>query len=99
MGDLFSQNYPEDPGYQNTDTSKQAAEDMGSKASTIRGKVLDALSDIMPMTPDEMANYLGMDKLSVRPRFSELRAKNLIMDTGERRANGSGKKAIVWSVI
>ena len=50
------------------------------------------------MTADEAALFLSIDKLSIRPRFSELNRTGEIVDTGERRANDSGKKAIVWSI-
>jgi hypothetical protein len=93
--DLF--NYPKAAGFKRTQTSAQAAEDITPKAPAIREMVL-AVLHLRDMTADEMAYHLSMDKLSVRPRFSELRAMGKIRDTGERRANGSGKKAIVWGV-
>lgn len=51
------------------------------------------------MTTDECADRLGIDKLSIRPRFSELAALSKIADTGERHVNpSSGKRAIVWCI-
>ena len=81
-----------------TDTSRAAAEDMELKAATIRDAVLAQLK-WMPMTTDETAKRLGIDKLAVRPRFSELRETGKIFDTGYRRYNESGKLAIVWDVV
>ena len=87
--------YPNEPGYKRTDTSKAAAESV-SNAQTLRQNVLNTLRGLMPMTADECAKYMGVDKLSIRPRFSELREMGLIFDTDARRPNGSGKLAIVW---
>ena len=96
--DLFAQPYPSTPGTYNQPTSIQAANDMQPKASRLRGLCIDALIDYGNMTPDETAAFLGFDKLSIRPRFSELKAMGEIVDTGERRSNDSGKKAIVWAI-
>ena len=96
--DLFAQPYPEAPGTYNVSTSIQAAASMQPKASRLRGLCIDALIDYGNMTPDETAAFLGLDKLSIRPRFSELKTMGEIVDTGERRANNSGKKAIVWTI-
>ncbi len=93
--DLF--NYPASPGFKKTDTSRAAAVGMAPRASTIRAKVLAALVT-GDFTADEMAAHLGIDKLAVRPRFSELKRTGRIHDTGTRRANTSNKSAIVWRV-
>jgi len=50
------------------------------------------------LTTDETAAGLGLSRLTVRPRFSELRARHQVVDTGARRLNDSGKRAIVWAV-
>ena len=89
--------YPDSPGWKRTDTSEAAAESIKPKAETIRGLVLNHLRDY-DMTTDEMAARLDLDKLSVRPRFSELREMGLVHDTGRRRKNLSGKSAIVWGL-
>jgi hypothetical protein len=38
-----------------------------------------------------------MDRWSIQPRTSELKRKGLIRDSGQRRPNCTGKKAIVWT--
>tara|TARA_R110000782_G_C14481890_1_gene376132 strand:- start:145 stop:453 length:309 start_codon:yes stop_codon:yes gene_type:complete len=98
QSDLFMQPYPATPGTYNQPTSIQAAADMQPRASRLRGLCIDALSDRGDMTADEAALFLDIDKLSIRPRFSELNRTGEIVDTGERRANNSGKKAIVWTI-
>jgi hypothetical protein len=90
--------YPESPGFQATDTSRDAAASVN--ADELRARVLEALRVNGPMTPDETATYLGVDRLSIRPRFTELSPLHLgrIMDTGERRPNLSNRPAIVWAL-
>jgi predicted ArsR family transcriptional regulator len=49
-----------------------------------------------PSTADEVAAALEISVLHARPRISELRALGKVQDSGERRKNDSGHKAIVW---
>ncbi len=49
-------------------------------------------------TADEVAYALKYSILTVRPRVSELYKLGLIVDSGLRRKNASGKNAIVWIV-
>jgi hypothetical protein len=39
---------------------------------------------------------LEQSRWSVQPRLSELKAKGLVVDSGVRRRNSTGKNAIVW---
>lgn len=86
------------PHSANTDTSIEAAEAVLGRMGMLQGRVLDALSDHGPLTADEAATILCEDKLSIRPRFTELRSTNKITDTGQGRKNASGRRAIVWAV-
>ena len=45
---------------------------------------------------DEAAAVTGESVLSIRPRVTELVKKDLVFDSGQRRPNVSGRKAIVW---
>jgi hypothetical protein len=94
--DLFTHaaRYPSAPGHRDTDTSREAAKDMASRATGLRLAVLGALAQ--DRTADECAAVLGESVLAVRPRTTELKRLGLITDTGERRPNASGKRAIVW---
>jgi hypothetical protein len=51
------------------------------------------------MTADECAAVMGVDILSIRPRFSELLQRDAITKTGERRPNKSGSLAAVWRAV
>lgn len=88
--------YPIEAGFKRTDTSRQAAEKID--AATLRGKVLAIIQRHGPLTADEAAARLGMDKLSIRPRCTELRELGRLEDSGLRRLNSSGRKAIVWQL-
>ncbi len=95
------ENYPDDsPGYQDTDTSIAAAESVTEDAATIRDRCYHMLGllSIGGLTADEVASHLRLSVLTVRPRITELNQQGLIEDTGERRKNSSGRKAIVWRV-
>ena len=48
------------------------------------------------LTAIETAKATGFDRYSVQPRISELRRKGLVVASGRRRRNPSGKSATVW---
>lgn len=98
--DLFehADRYPDSPGYRQTDTSKAAAQSMKPTKDLLRAGVLAQFSahPTNGLTADECAALMQCDKLSIRPRFTELKLDGLIKDTGARRRNDSGRSAIVW---
>lgn len=97
--DLFTyaDRYPQVPGWKSRETSRQAAERID--ASTLRAKVLECIKAHGPCTADEAAAHLRIDRLSVRPRCSELARLGKLHDSGERRLNASGKRAIAWQAL
>lgn len=95
MDDLFT--YPADPGYKEPDTSLAAAVAMAKRAPILRERCLAALNG-SPKTADEIAGFIGVSILAVRPRISELLRMGKVADTGQRRANDSGVRAKVWRV-
>lgn len=96
QADLFTEVYPDAPGYRNTDTSFQAAEAVKPKAGVVRLMVLEALK-VRPMTSIEIAQYIGLPYFTVQPRCAEARAKGLIEDSGARGpSRDESKLAIVW---
>ncbi len=88
--------YPNVPGSAALDTSQDAAESMRESAPTLRAKALDVLRRRNGMTADEVADSLGKSVLAIRPRVTELFKLGLIEDSGYRRANASGRMAVVW---
>lgn len=96
--DLFdppARAYPETPGFKRPGTSQAAAESMAPKASTLREACLVELRQANG-TADEVAERLGKSILSIRPRISELSKLGQIADSGQRRENESGNRAVVW---
>lgn len=91
--------YPQVPGFKARDTSRDSASSTEARAPRLRQLCIDQLMLCGPLTTDECASNLGIDKLSIRPRFSELAATGKVRDSGERRENGSGKRAIVWALV
>lgn len=92
--------YPDEPGFKENTTSKDAAESMRESAPRLRRAVLNFLEDWFPsgFTADEIASRLNLSILSIRPRVSELSTVGAIEKTGERRKNESGQTAHVWRV-
>jgi hypothetical protein len=97
MDDLFQyrDRYPNAPGYRQTDTSRAAAQSMKPMRQVLLDKVLTVLTRF-DGTADEISAILHEDKLSIRPRCTELQALGEIEDSGVRRRNESGRSAIVW---
>lgn len=89
--------YPVDPGFKARDTAAAAAEGIAPAAKSLRARVYDAIK-ARPRTPEEVADALGVPLMNVRPRCSELAARNLIVDSKERRQADGGRQAIVWKV-
>ena len=95
--DLFEafKTYPHVPGWQKTDTSKAAA-DQVSDVAGLRKEVLKAIQGSSGLTTEEIETLTGIDYRTAQPRTSELRALGFIEDSGQRRRNRSGRAAIVW---
>ncbi|MEG3166405.1 hypothetical protein U1701_17630 [Sphingomonas sp. PB2P19] len=80
-----------------TDTSAAAYAGIADMASHLRAIVHRTLYDHPAgLTVDEVCSLAGYPRYSLQPRFTELRHKEMIRDTGLRRRNVSGAKAIVW---
>ena len=91
--DLFSVR----PGSKTGGTSAQAAREVerSGRAVTLKEKVIEELTGDA-LTADEIAANIGETVLSIRPRVAYLAKDGIIVDTGQRRANESGKQATVW---
>jgi DNA-binding MarR family transcriptional regulator len=90
--------YPFFPGARPVDTSIAAAIAMSGVTARVQRAVLLAIRERGPLglTCCELAERLGMERTTVQPRTSELRRLGLIRDSGQRRFNPNGKRAIVW---
>jgi len=91
--------YPSAPGFKVHGTSQEAAESVREDDERVRTLVLYELRLNGPGTSDELAARIGRTPFSVRPRVSQLKAKGLVVATGERRRNISGQSASVWRAV
>lgn len=92
--------YPDTPGHRGVDTSAAAAEGLAPHLGRLQRLTLDAITDAGAhgLTANELAAALDVPREAIQPRTSELRRKGLIVDSGTRRFNSNGKKAIVWTL-
>lgn len=91
--------YPVVPGSKgDVSTSQEAASAMETRAAILRDKVYRLLLS-KPLTSHEVADELGESDKSTSPRISELRKLGLVVATGIRRLNKSGKPAAEWSAV
>ncbi len=90
--------YSDMPGHRGIETSIAAAGMVAGIAGPLRRMVYKAVHEAGPrgLTTDEIAAALRMPRYSVQPRTTELKYDRRIRDSGRRRPNASGCKAIVW---
>jgi hypothetical protein len=81
-----------------TETSEEAAAKVLGRSGSQRRRVFDFITGQASYgaTDEEIADRLGMNPSSVRPRRLELLHAELIEDSGIRRETSSQSKAIVW---
>ena len=96
-GDLFDQ-YPHYPGSSGTDTSDEAAAELAPSLGRMQRMVQHAIAEagLHGLTGDEIGERTGINKYTVRARTAELRKAGVIGDSGQRRVNCTGRRAIVW---
>jgi predicted transcriptional regulator len=91
--------YPHAPAEGRTDTSADAASSIRTLTARVQRAAYHAIAEMGShgLTTDELAARLGMERTTVQPRTSELRRLGRIIDSGQRRHNRNGKRAIVWT--
>jgi hypothetical protein len=90
--------FPYAAGFRDRTTSKDAAEkiEASGRAQTLRDRVWAFFEAGGQATADELATKLNEPFRAIQPRVSELKAKGLIVPTGERRKGSGGGSAHVW---
>jgi len=93
--------YPHAPGHRGVDTSIAAAADIAPNLGRLQQLAYAAIkaADFVGLTADELAAQLNVDRYTIQPRTSELKLRGMIRDSGLRRKNASGKRAIVWVAL
>ncbi|KQM28752.1 MULTISPECIES: hypothetical protein [unclassified Sphingomonas] len=82
-----------------TDTSTAAYNGIVQASERLRAIVYRTLhANPQGLTVDETCTIAEYPRYSLQPRFTELRDRRVITDTGMRRRNVSGAKAIVWKI-
>lgn len=86
------------PGHRGIDTSVEAARALRDRLGPLQTRARAAIRDAGPagLTADELAARLGLPRATIQPRTTELKRRGLIADSGQRRRNASGRRAIVW---
>ena len=90
--------HPDAPGHRNIDTSIEAADAIAPELGRLQRLArteIRAAGD-KGLTADELAARMNMPRWSIQPRTTELSRKGFIRDSGQRRRNATGKRAIVW---
>lgn len=83
--------------HRHTDTSTAAYNGIVQASERLRAIVYQTLhAHPTGLTVDETCAIAQYPRYSLQPRFTELRDRRVIYDTGLRRRNISGAKAIVW---
>ena len=95
---MIQRTYPDIPGHNSIRTSIDAAESVTKKALAIRQRIYSLMKDGHEVTSEEASVKLGLSHDNCWKRFSELRAKGMVEDSGKTRKNKSGKDAIVWKI-
>ena len=91
----FRQGYPDAPGFKARETAEDAANGIAGKAGSLRARVYAELR-VGPATPEDIALRLGEPVHNIRPRLSELAARGLVEDSGDRGTAMGGRQAIRW---
>jgi DNA-directed RNA polymerase specialized sigma24 family protein len=93
--------YPEIPGHRGVETSIEAADAIAPATGRLQTMAYDAIraAGVDGLTADELASVLDVSRWAIQPRTSELRRKHLIIDSGARRRNVTGRRAIVWVAV
>ena len=93
--------YPAYPGAKgSSETGHEAAAAIAPITARLQRAALAAIRDAgaAGLTTCELADMLGFERSTIQPRTSELRVLGRIVDSGMRRRNPNGKRAIVWTL-
>ena len=92
--------YPDAPGHRGVTTSMAAAADVAPKLGRLQQLAERTIraAGAYGATADELAAHVNSDRPTMQPRTTELKRKGLLVDSGIRRLNSTGKMAIVWVV-
>lgn len=82
-------------------TSHEAAEHVSEFAAGHHKLILDCLKEHGPLSPDQIATKIRLDKFQICRRLPEMQRHipQLAVPTGETRLSASGRKERVWRAL
>lgn len=89
------------PYIDGSQTSRQAAQQIGPNARTLEAKVLRyvaARGTVIGATDEEMQDGMKMDGNTCRPRRVKLSERGFVVPNGKKRLTRSNRKAVVYIV-
>lgn len=99
------EHYPHSPGWKAGETAKAAARVMREPAKSLEAWCLSVLKS-GPQTPEQVRARIEVETgrpvllNSIRPRFSQLKARGLVRDSGARGLGEGGRcLAIKWELV
>lgn len=78
-----------------SETSVDAAISILPARLTLRERVYNCIRAIGPVTDEEIADHLGMNPSTERPRRIELQEAGMVRPEGKRTTR-SGRQAVAW---
>lgn len=98
---MIAADYPNEPGHRGILTSVEAADAIAPLTARLQRLALEAIwrAGERGLTAEELAARLRITRAAVQPRTTELKHRGAIVDSGARRINASGKRAIVWTAV
>ena len=86
---------------ESSDTSKAAARAIGTERSRLRNRVLEAIraAGAQGATDEWLAEQLGMNPSTERPRRVELVSMGLVEDSKKTRLTKSGRSGTIWVAL
>ena len=84
------------PAQRHSRTSRQAAEAIKPHVLTLKERVLCFITAHAPVTDEEIAEGLGLNPSTARPRRVELVAEGLVRAAPDTKRTSSGRRATAW---
>lgn len=78
-------------------TSKAAANSINMRG--MKAQILNVLKECGPLTEHEIALRIRRERVSVSPRFAELRDAGLIRTAGTRVNPATNKDCVLWEIV
>lgn len=89
----------EAPAQRHSATSRAAATQIAPHAPTLRARVLAYIAKNGPCSDEQIANALGLNPSTARPRRIELVAEGLVRAHYETGKTSSGRSATLWIAV